>query len=310
MNWHHSQWIHINELCSKLGVQLHQRGDKYLIKMCTNDDVTLNFFDPKALFSSLKQLQLDERLSTWHEKESQGRLARVDNVDYSLSYSHLVNYHISDSLVRFVIKAKLQLAECNSLLHTYYPDMYEKKCSRCGFHSDTISHVLNGCRVSKNSIQKRHNRIVNIISKNISEANPGSDITIDRIITPEMLGESNTTFVELEHTRPDICVINHEDNSSLIIEVAIPFDAFINECYQHKFNQYLPLCQRMNDFGYSCRVIVLIIGSLGSVHKRFHGGLKLAGISSVRSKAIARYCSVSAMIGSHIIWKQRCRSMQ
>ena len=310
VNWHQSQWIHMNELCCKLGVQLHQRGEDYVLKICTDDEVTLTMFDPKAFFTSFKQLQIDQLHLAWQEKESQGRLARVENIDHSLSCSHLVNLHLTDNLIRFIIKAKLQLAECNSLLHTYYPATYRKSCSRCGFHSDTISHVLNGCRESKNAIQKRHNRIVNMVSKNLSETNVGSYITTDRIVTPEQFCDSTTTFAGTEHTRPDICVINHEARTCLIIEVAVPFDAFINECYQHKFNKYLPLCQKITDLGFSCRVIVLVIGSLGAVHKRFLSGLKIAGISPSRGKAVVRYCSVSAMIGSYIIWRQRCRALQ
>ena len=85
---------------------------------------------------------------------SQGRLARADSIGSSLSSSHLVNFHHSDSLVKFFLKERLQLLECNSLLHTYYPGTYAKSCSRCGFYADTVSHALNGCRESKNSSQQ------------------------------------------------------------------------------------------------------------------------------------------------------------
>jgi hypothetical protein len=55
-------------------------------------------------------------------------------------------------------------------------------------------------------------------------------------------------------------------------------------------------------------VVVLLVGSLGLVHKRFVSGLNLLGVSPIRRvKGIAKYCSVSATIGSRIIWKQRCR---
>ena len=103
-----------------------------------------------------------------------------------------------------------------------------------------------------------------------------------------------------------MCVINHEQRQCLIVEVAVPFDAFVNESYQAKFDKYLPLCHRISDLGFQCKIIVLIVGSTGSVHKKFISGLVLAGLSIKCSRAIAKYCSVSAAIGSHIIWKQRC----
>ena len=112
-----------------------------------------------------------------------------------------------------------------------------------------------------------------------------------------------------EHTRPDLCVVDHATRTCLIVEVPVPFDVFVNDCYQSRFNRYLPLCQAITEKGYDCKMIVLIVGSLGSVHCRFVSGLRLIGISTSRAKHIAKYCSVSAMTGSKIIWKQRCRSM-
>jgi hypothetical protein len=94
----------------------------------------------------------------------------------------------------------------------------------------------------------------------------------------------------------------------MLVEVAVPFDAFVDDCYASKFNRYFPLCQKIADTGYQCRIIVLIVGSLGNLHNRFANGLRLTGICGRRARAIAKYCSVSAMIGSRIIWKQRCKA--
>ena len=108
-----------------------------------------------------------KQLCSWKEKESQGRIARVKSIDHRVSSSYLDNLKLSDNLVKFVTKARLQLLECNSLLHLYYPLSYSKRCMRCNFHSDTVSHVLNGCKKSKGAIQTRHNRIVDIIATNL-----------------------------------------------------------------------------------------------------------------------------------------------
>ena len=112
------------------------------------------FENSQAFCKWFKQLKLASELDEWKEKVSQGRLGRADSIVSSLSSSHLVNFHLSDNLVKFVLKARLQLLECNSLLHTYYPGTYPKSCSRCCFYADTVSHALNGCRESKNSSQQ------------------------------------------------------------------------------------------------------------------------------------------------------------
>ena len=53
------------------------------------------------------------------------------------------------------------------------------------------------------------------------------------------------------------------------VELSVPFDRFINLCYQHKFNKYVELCNKCNELGYHTRIIVLIIGPPGLVHNKF-----------------------------------------
>ena len=104
-----------------------------------------------------------------------------------------------------------------------------------------------------------------------------------------------------------MCVIDRETGACTIVEVSVPFDAFVDDCYQGKFDKYLPLCEEIQNIGFSCKICVLVVGALGSVHKRVVSGLQMTGIAKFRAKSIARYMSVSTMIGSFIIWKQRCK---
>ena len=69
------------------------------------------FEHSQAFFKCFKQLKFASKLGEWKEKMSQGRLARADSIDSSLSSFHLVNFHLRDSLVKFVLKGKLQLLE-------------------------------------------------------------------------------------------------------------------------------------------------------------------------------------------------------
>ena len=140
------------------------------------------FENSQAFCKWFKHLKLASELDEWKAKVSQGRLGRADSIVSSLSSSHLVNFHLSDNLVKFVLKARLQLLECNSLLHTYYPGTYPKSCSRCCFYADTVSHALNGCRECKNSIQKRHNRLASIVVQNVRDRFPRVMILEDQIV--------------------------------------------------------------------------------------------------------------------------------
>ena len=154
----------------------------YVLIVKADEEAEMMFENSQAFFKCFKQLKFACELDEWKEKVSQGRLARADNTDSSLSSAHLVNFHLSDSLVKFVLTGKLQLLECNSLLHIYYPGTHAKSCSRCGFYADTVNHALNGCRESKNSIQKRHNRLASIVVQNVRGRFPRAMILEDHIV--------------------------------------------------------------------------------------------------------------------------------
>ena len=96
-------------------------------------------------------------------------------------------------------------------------------------------------------------------------------------------------------------MIDHHNKKCYIVEISVPFYAFLDKCHDGKFQKYMPLCELMVHFGYDTKIFVCIVGSLGHVHKRFSSGLKLMGIPSSVAKSVAKYASVSAMIGSHII---------
>ena len=55
--------------------------------------------------------------------------------------------------------------------------------------------------------------------------------------------------------------------------------------------------------------IVLIVRSLGNVY-RFSSGLVHLGIPKCETNFLAKYCSISAILGSETLWKLRCRDVK
>ena len=102
-------------------------------------------------------------------------------------------------------------------------------------------------------------------------------------------------------------MIDKASKTVTLIEVSLPFDTFMNKCYESKFDKYFPLSLEINQFGFTTEVIVLIIGSLGNVHFRFVSGLMKCGLTKRESNNLSKYCSISSVIGSSKVWKTRCR---
>ena len=232
------------------------------------------------------------------------------HANYSCSMEHLKNGKLSDKLVNFVVKARLQITETNVLLQKMYPQAYTKCCRICRNPYDTISHVLNGCMEFKLNYMQRHNRIVDIVHEAIKKHNPNVALYKEKIITADFINDDEELqftdyFCTIKARKPDIFLIDRVLKKCFIVEISVPFDAFIDECYETKFQKYIPLFEVLALSGYEAKIVVLIVGSLGHVHSRFTSGLKMLGMSNVIVKSLAKYSSISAMIGSHIIWRKR-----
>jgi hypothetical protein len=115
----------------------------------------------------------------------------------------------------------------------------------------------------------------------------------------------NSFDTDVVHNKPDMCFVDTQNKEAIIVEISHPFDSFLEVCYQNKFNKYLPLCTAIQAQLYKCTIVVLIVGSLGTVHHRFVPGLIKFGISKTVAKALAKFIGISAMIGSRRVW--RCR---
>ena len=98
----------------------------------------------KTFYEMFKYVKLDEIANELASLKSQGRIIReATSVDHKLSIAFINNNKLKDKIKHFEIKARLQLLECNTLLHTYHPTLYTKRCSLCNHPNDTSSHILN-----------------------------------------------------------------------------------------------------------------------------------------------------------------------
>ena len=303
-----SQWVFLLELCNRENIVLRfsEETDTYQCTFSIEDYESIFISHPKAFYPVFKNMKVSHIVKEWKEKSSQGKIRKETegNVDYKLSAAFLDNHKISDDIVSFVCRGRLQLLQCNSLMHIYYKT--PRFCKLCNHPYENESHVLNGCRELKNIYSKRHNRLVDLIHGKIKPT-PNVTVIKDGILTPSVFQDTNQNSFVTTHRRPDITIIDRESGEVKFIEISVPFDIHIQETYQAKFDKYYPLCLEVNQLGFKSKVIVLIIGSLGHVHSKFMSGLINIGINKKEAKMMAKFCSISAAIGSSKVWKTRCR---
>ena len=310
--WPKSQWQHLSNMCAREGVKVTHNtlmNDEFVFSLKTEAN-EVQHTNSRAFYNMYKEVKLNEIANEFSSLKSQGRVTReAKGADHKLSLSFMKNNNLKDKIKQFAVKSRLQILECNSLLHTYSPTLHNKKCSLCNHPSDTCSHVLNGCTKLNSFYVERHNRIVNVVFEKLKYHCSKNNMCFfkEKPLTPSLfMFDEGVQFVS-NAIKPDIVTIDYEMKEVKIIEISTPFDAFIDSTYQSKFDKYFPLTLEISDFDFTAEIIVLIIGSCGTIHKRFVPGLVKCQIPKYEAKFLAKYCSISSIIGSYRVWKRRCK---
>ena len=155
---------------------------------------------------------------------------------------------------------------------------------------------------------KRHDRIVNHIHSQLITSHPQFTVYVNRLITGNML---NANLTEL------YMLMLFTENRTY------SFEDQLKKAYMLKFLRHTMLLLTNVIRPNSCITVLcvnssistrrthaklsslFIIGSTGCVHKNVVPGLKTLWCDTRRSKAIAKYLSISAAIGSKIVWQMR-----
>ena len=108
------------------------------------------------------------------------------------------------------------------------------------------------------------------------------------------------TTVKLDHNRPDIIVINRQDNEWIIVEFSVPWDKNVLLKEEEKASKYIPLAKEIHKVHrVSTRIIPIILGSLGTVTNKLKTNLKELGLEKILGGL-----QTSVLIGTHNILRK------
>ena len=120
----------------------------------------------------------------------------------------------------------------------------------------------------------------------------------------------STTFPEFKEDqytttrKPDIVI--KTGNNILIIDVACPYDLYIENTYKHKINYYECLKKILTEACFEAKVEAIIIGSLGTVHNKALNVLTSQYMNKRKAKGLLKWCSTSNIISAKQLWNIRC----
>ena len=118
-------------------------------------------------------------------------------------------------------------------------------------------------------------------------------------IFPELRAELRAICLR----KPDLLMVSKGRKECKIIKVTACFDMYLEQSYKGKPNKYQDLKAALEQAGFLTGYYVMCFWSSGLVHKDVRGNLRKLGVNHDDTKATMKWCGVSNIIGSNIIWK-------
>ena len=108
------------------------------------------------------------------------------------------------------------------------------------------------------------------------------------------------TTIKLEHNRPDVVILNREDNEWTIVEFSVPWDKNVLLKEEEKVSKYIPLAKEIRKVHrVSTKIVPIILGSLGTITNQLKGHLRELGMEKLLGSL-----QTSVLIGTHNILRK------
>ena len=109
-----------------------------------------------------------------------------------------------------------------------------------------------------------------------------SELVVGNVLIKILWDITIQTDHPLEANKPDIVLLNKEDNSCWIVDVACPFDTRVVGKEKEKVEKYQDLKREIQRM-WKCKtvkIIPIVIGALGTMSKQFSRWLQLIGMTN------------------------------
>ena len=301
----------VNKECQKLNVRITLDEDKACLIIKTNDGEVR--IDSPKLVSKVLMIRNAEKARM--ELIQQGMHGHsFINLRNAIDSNYLLgNYtnKVSDKVITFLMAARTNTLYTGYISHLNGKDN-GPKCPYCGAkgEKDTLFHRLNNCTPAKYMYTYRHNLVAQALVKQLQVRYPESTIRQNQTVRINGFAPLTTEEGKL---KPDIIVITPKEIH--IVEISCPYDTPKEEgttaldiTYNTKKNKYEELRSQCEEhFGRKCKLYIVIVSSLGAIHKNTVTDIKklLKIKRDNRSlKYITRRLTTAAIIGSFLTFNK------
>ena len=217
---------------------------------------------------------------------------------------------MSDKMVKFVLKGRLNLLPTGELLDKRNPNAPQHVCPKChdATHKDSLMHRLNGCRATMNQMTVRHNAVQKVIKDEIS----------NKYRVPV---KSNCTVRIGNRTLPQRSAVLKPDlwfeynNEVQLVEFTVPYGDMTTDTqgnrisslkskYNEKVSKYSDLLLDIkNTFNKEAKLTVIVVSSLGVIPNKTTKAIQdLLQLSKKNLQRVVRRIVYEAIRGSYLLF--------
>ena len=77
--------------------------------------------------------------------QMQGYFIAMDNIDKKISHQIYSGWELSDSLVKFIVRARMNQLPCKQVIHMWKKD-HGKSCALCNYKCKSVAHLMNSIK--------------------------------------------------------------------------------------------------------------------------------------------------------------------
>ena len=165
----------------------------------------------------------------------------------------------------------------------------------CDEEVDTVRHLSSGCtKLSKGPYKRRHDRIgLGVCWELCWQNGIGCSVNWFEEVSDTVWRSEDGQFkiwwdrpiettVKLDHSRPNVILINQQDNEWTIVEFSVLWDKNMLLKEEKKITRYIPLAKEIRKVhGVSTKIVLIILGSFGTVTNQLKADLAVLGMETI-----------------------------
>ena len=236
---------------------------------------------------------MKEKKELWKNKRMYGQFVREmpETTDEKETWCWLRKSDLKVETEAILCAAQEQAIRMNYVKHKIVKTAQSPLCRMCDKKSETISHIVSECeQLAQKEYKRRHNNVARIVhwklcgKYNLKRSEKWYEHAPEDVVENEEVKILWDVMIqcdrEIKARKPDIVVVNKNERSCAIIDIAIPGDIRVSEKEKEKIERYQELkreIKRMWNIR-SITVIPVVVGALGSTSKKLKKCIEELGV--------------------------------